>query len=141
MVCTSVTVTETPTITCSSLLVDTWKPVTTSPKTGANLAITVRSKEMNKAFNIGYANAITLERQVILSGTTDAIGCFTGEIPAQADGVYNLTVCFLFLNISCPITAPINPISVTWGTKPMDIVTIAVLGSLGLGLAYVFLRR
>lgn len=122
---------------CTSLAVDTWKPTITNLKTGENLPITVRSKEINKSFNIGYADAITLERHVILSGTTDASGCFTGEIPAQADGTYNLTVCFLFLNISCPITAPVNPISITWGTKPLDIQTMILYAALGLGAAYI----
>lgn len=135
MVCTVVTVTAA--VTCVSIAKDTWKPATTNLKTGENLAITVRSNEINKKFNIGYADTITLERHVILSGTTDASGCYTGEIPAQTDGTYKLTVCFLVLNISCPITAPIYPISITWGTKSMDWQTMALIGAGILGLAYV----
>lgn len=140
MICSQVTIEQTP-VGCSSLAVDTWKPATTNPTTGANLAITVRSKEFNKAFNIGYADALTLERHVIMSGVTDATGCFTGEIPAQADGVYNLTVCFLFLNIACPIIAPINPISITWGSKPMSLTTMLFLGALGLGALYIVTKN
>jgi hypothetical protein len=128
-------------VACNSISKDTWKPATTNPKSGENLAITVRSNETNKAFNIGYADAVTLERHVILSGTTDENGCYTGEIPAQADGTYKLTVCFLVLNISCPITAPIYPISITWGTKSMDWQTMVLISAGILGLAYVIGQR
>ncbi len=135
MVCTTVTVTAA--VTCASIAKDTWKPETNNPKTSENLAITVRSTDINKNFNIGYADAITLERHVLMSGTTDASGCYTGTIPAQADGTYKLTVCFLVLNISCPITAPVHLLSITWGTKSMDWQTMALIGAGILGLAYV----
>lgn len=128
-------------ITCNSISKDTWKPETNNPATGTNLAIVVRSTDVNKKFNIGYADAITLERHVFLSGTTDASGCYTGEIPAQADGTYKLTVCFLVLNIACPITAPIHPISITWGTKSMDLQTVILIGAGILALAYVLGQR
>ena len=141
MICSQVDIQQVSTTDCSSLSVDTWKPTTTNPKSGAFLDITVRSKEVNKDFNIGFADAITLERRILLSGKTDAVGCFTGQIPAQADGTYNLTVCFLFFGLPCPITNPINPITITWGGKPLDIQTVALLGAGILGLAYILGRQ
>lgn len=134
MACVSVTVPEIPD--CLSMAEDTWKPEITNPESGQPLQFTLRSASPNTHFLILKQNLLTWDK--LTEGTTDTDGCFTGEIQPQQDGSYTLKACY---DVFGACITDIGTVYVTWGTKPMDLGTMAVIAAGLLGIAYILSNR
>ncbi len=122
---------------CETIAVDTWKPVTTNPKTGQNVPVTVKSGNPNSHFLL-YIDKGVLGYENVIDATTDGTGCYTGEIPAQADGSYAIKLCYPVLGVCIN---SFSPYTITWGTKPMSWEVIGLIAIGILGAAYVLGKK
>lgn len=100
-----------PGVVCDSLNKDTWKPLSQKVASGKELAFTLRSTSPNQAFILKAMHPTAAKE--FTSGTTDSTGCFSGVIPAQLDGDYNIGMCYPV----GPICVGSNPFLITWGEK------------------------
>lgn len=117
---------------CNSLAVDSWKPETTTPKSGEAVNFVLRSKTPNQAFQIVDMGAM----QEISQGTTDENGCYQGSIGPLADGKHQIAICYP-VGILC---AKFGYIDITWGSKDTDYIGIGLLAAGILGAAYLLTR-
>lgn len=126
MVCTEIVVQG---ITCDSIPVNSWKVAKTNPASGEGVPYVIRG-DPNTGYEIGIYGTST----ILAEGVTDAIGCGSGEIPAQADGTYLIAPCFKSIPGIC---VKFGQTSITWGVKPIDIGLVVLIGAGILGIAYV----
>lgn len=101
-------------VACTSIAVDTWKPASQTVASGSAVKFTLRSKDPNKYFELREASTIG---KTIVTGTTDANGCYSGEIPAQSDGDHTYEICYAVLGVC---TAQVSPVTITWGKPGMS---------------------